>query len=172
MKNQPTDDSQKFGKWMMYLTWIIDLTLGSYFFQGWIDRKYNPNAFLSSKSGQPVVLKQNSKGHYVATGTIDDTAVVFLLDTGATSVVVGEELAEHLQLAKLGTAQVSTANGIITVQRTVLSQVSLGSLTASNVEAFINPFDSSDRVLLGMSFLKNLSLIQQNKTLTLKLPQT
>ena len=169
MKNKTTDSSQKFGKWMMHLTWIIALALASYFFQKSIDHKRNPNTFLSTNADVPVVLKQNSQGHYLATGMINDAAVVFLLDTGATSVVISSELADQLDLPRAGKAQVSTANGIITVQKTTLSSVSLGGLTAQNIDAFINPY-GDNTVLLGMSFLKHLSLLQQNKTLTLSLP--
>jgi aspartyl protease family protein len=170
MSNQPIDNSQKFGKWMMYLTWIIALALASYFFQNLINYKHNPNASLSNNSGKPVVLKQNSQGHYVATGTINHTPVLFLLDTGATSVVVSSELAKQLNLKPTGKAQVSTANGIITVQRTKLETVSLGSLSAQSIDAYINPY-GDNTVLLGMSFLKHLSLLQQNKTLTLSAPK-
>ena len=170
MSNQATDNSQKFGKWMMYLTWIIALALASYFFQNWIDYKRNPNASLSSNTDAPVILKQNSQGHYLATGTINQTPVVFLLDTGATSVVVSSELASQLNLLKEGKAQVSTANGVITVYRTTLDSVSLGSLNAKGIDAYINPH-GDNTVLLGMSFLKHLSLLQQDNTLTLSIPK-
>ncbi|MEH6445432.1 MAG: retropepsin-like aspartic protease [Oceanospirillaceae bacterium] len=170
MPDNPKDNVAVMGKWMMYLTWILGLALASYFFQNWIDHKRNPNQSLSSNSQQPVVLRQNSQGHYVASGMINDTPVVFLLDTGATSVVVGEELAAQLSLQRNGQTQVSTANGVINVSATQLKSVNLGGLTATNIAAYINPYADSSTVLLGMSFLKHLTLVQKNNTLTLSVP--
>lgn len=165
------DNTKTYGKWMMHLTWVLALAMASYFFQSEIDRKRNPNQFLASDNQQAVTLQQNTKGHYVATGMINDVGVVFLLDTGATDVVVSEKLAQSLGLIKRGKIQVSTANGIISVQRTILDQISLGGLTATHIDALINPFMDDDTVLLGMSFLKHLTLLQQGSRLTLSRPQ-
>lgn len=171
MSEKIPDNAQTAGKWMMYLTWVIGLVLASYFFQNWIDHKRNPNQFLDTNNNTPVVLAQNSQGHYIATGTINKTGVIFLLDTGATSVVVSTSLASTLNLPIQGSTKVSTANGVIDVQRTKLANVSLGNLSASNIDALINPHAEDNTVLLGMSFLKHLTLVQRDKTLTLSAPQ-
>ena len=167
MPEATQDISAKYGKWMMRLTWVIGLALASYFFQHWIDNKRNPNQNIHFTNEQRVVLKQNAHGHYIAPGMINNTPVIFLLDTGATDVVVPQTLAEKLGLAHSSSTQVSTANGIITVYKTTLSEVSLAGFKGSNIDAVINPFMDESTVLLGMSFLRSLSIVQQSGYLTL-----
>jgi len=140
MPEATQDISVKYGKWMMRLTWVIGLALASYFFQHWIDNKRNPNQNIHFTNEQKVVLKQNAHGHYIAPGTINNTPVIFLLDTGATDVVVPQTLAEKLGLSHSTSTQVATANGIITVYNTTLSEVSLAGLKGSNIDAVINPY--------------------------------
>jgi aspartyl protease family protein len=164
------DNTQAYGKWMMYLTWILALAMASYLFQGAIEKKFNPNKFLSTQKQRTVTLQQNVKGHYVATGMINDVPVVFLLDTGATDVVVSDSLARTLGLMAHGKTKVATANGIISADLTTIAKISLGGITANNIDALINPFMSDDTVLLGMSFLKHLTLIQKGSNLTLSTP--
>jgi len=167
MPQATQDISAKYGKWMMRLTWVIGLALASYFFQHWIDDKRNPNKNIHFTTEQKVILKQNTRGHYVAPGTINNIPVTFLLDTGATDVVVPQALAEKLGLSHASSTQVSTANGIITVYNTILSEVSLAGLKGSKIDAVINPYMDESTVLLGMSFLRGLSIVQQSGYLTL-----
>jgi len=165
---QPTQDiSARYGKWMMRLTWVIGLALASYFFQHWIDYKRNPNQNVHFTNDQKVVLKQNARGHYIAPGMINNMPVIFLLDTGATDVVVPQTLADKLGLSRSSSTQVTTANGMITVYNTILREVSLGGLKGSKIDAVINPYMDESTVLLGMSFLRNLSIVQQSGHLTL-----
>lgn len=155
---------------MMYLGWITLIGLATYLSNEWLENKNNPNRFLSKDHQQAVVLQQNGQGHYIASGMINNVEVVFLLDTGATNVVIGEKLAKKLLLKKQNKVRVSTANGVVSNYRTRLSSVSLGGLQANNIKALINPHASDDMVLLGMSFLKHLKLIQHQNTLTLSAP--
>ena len=164
------DNSARAGKWMMYATWIIGMAMASYFFNNWQQQKHNPNQYLSNDTQHPVVLKQNSQGHYLASGMINDVAVVFLLDTGATDVSIGQQLAAKIGLKARGENRVLTANGVITVYPTLLNSISLGGLRANNIEAHINPYADDNTVLLGMSFLKHLTLIQRDNILTLSAP--
>ncbi len=170
MHKSPSDNSKSYGKWMMRLTWVLGLGMATFLFQGVLDKKYHPNQFLSRDSQQPVILQRNKQGHYIAPGSINDIAVVFLLDTGATDVVIGEKLALQLALVKNRTAQVATANGVVTVYPSLLKKVTLGGLTAHHVAAVINPHMDDSTVLLGMSFLKHLTLLQKGNTLTLTAP--
>jgi len=161
------DQTSRYAKWMMHLTWIIGLALASFFFQKAIDTKKNPNQYLSQDKNTPLVLKQNSNGHYIAYGEINGYQVTFLLDTGATNVTISSNIAKHLNLTAQGSALVSTANGNIEVHKTILETLTLGNITSTDIVAYINPYNEGNIVLLGMSFLKHLTLIQKNNTLTL-----
>ncbi|MGB1238108.1 MAG: retropepsin-like aspartic protease family protein [Pseudomonadales bacterium] len=167
--SQPSDNTRTAAKWMFYLTWIIALALGSYFFQLWYDKKHNPNSALSQHSAQ-VVLEQNSRGHYIAPGSINGVDVTFLLDTGATEVSIPASVAAKLALEVKGSSAVMTANGVIDVQNTLLQRVQLGGLEVRRVPAHINPHMPGDTVLLGMSFLGELAITQRKGTLTLSPP--
>ena len=51
--------------------------------------------------------------------------------------------------------------------RTVLDSVQLGNIALDRVRASINPGMQGNEVLLGMSFLRELELMQRGTTLTL-----
>lgn len=78
----------------------------------------------------------------------------FLVDTGATDVLLPQSVANELGLRPSGRTKVySTANGILTQQVVLLDSVSLGGATAKNVVASISP--SMNIGLLGLSFFNH-----------------
>ena len=157
---------------MTIAMWVVVLGLMTMFFQSWQDKQYNPNQQASlirdSEGARELVLQRNRFGHYVASGTINNVPVVFLLDTGASDISVPADLAEEIGL-KRGRAMVyQTANGEIKVFATTLATVDLGGIVLQQVRASINPNMQGDEVLLGMSFLKHLEFTQRGDTLTLR----
>jgi len=104
----------------------------------------------------------------VASGSINNTPVVFLLDTGASDVSVPEKLAQAIGLKRGRPMIYQTANGTITVYATRLDKVDLGGIVLGQVRASINPNMQGNKVLLGMSFLKHLEFTQRGDTLILK----
>lgn len=158
------------GRWMIAAAWILCLLLLTLVFGDFLEQQHNPNQSLNTISegeSRSVVLQQNRFGHYVATGTINKQPVVFMLDTGATSVSVPAPIAQRLQLEKGYANVVNTANGTITVYSTLLDQVGLGAIELNQVRAHINPHMDGEEILLGMSFLKQLAFSQQGDKLTL-----
>jgi aspartyl protease family protein len=166
------DSTNKIGKLFVWFAWIIALALLMYFFQGVLDKQYNPNSqpqISLNNSGQAeVVLQQNRQGHYVTLGTINGTSVTFLLDTGATQVSIPAHIADELNLKSFGNYPVQTANGTVTVYKTQIDQLSIGNIFLYNVAAHINPGMKSDAILLGMSALKEVEFSQKGKQLTLR----
>ena len=161
------------GKAMLVLAFIIVLGMMTWFFGGILEKQRNPNqqvlTSINTEGIPEVVLQQNRHGHYLATGSINDHPVDFLLDTGATDVAIPAKLAERLNLKKGPEIEISTANGVIVARMTRLDRVDLGNISVTNVRAIINPYmDKDDEVLLGMSFLKKLEMIQRGETLTLR----
>jgi len=166
------DSTNKIAKLFVWLAWIIAIALLMYFFQGVLDKQYNPNSkpkvSLNNSGQAEVVLQQNRQGHYVTLGSINGTSVTFLLDTGATQVSIPAHIADELQLDSFGSYPVQTANGTVTVYKTKIDQLSIGNIFLYNVAAHINPAMKSDAILLGMSALKEVEFSQRGKQLTLR----
>ena len=159
---------------MIYAAWILMLVILTVAFNGYLEKQKNPNqnvvSNVNSEGIPEVVLKRSRSGHYMANGYINGYGVTFLLDTGATLVSIPEHLANRMNLKKGRRLPVQTANGTISVYRTMLDSVRLGALELQGVDANINPRMTSNEILLGMSFMKHLNMIQQDDELILRLP--
>lgn len=164
------DFQRRVGKKMAALAWLSFFLVGWLFFDDYLGDKFNPNQALSTSDEGPriVRLKQNSQGHYVAPGEINNQAVTYLLDTGATGVSIPGGVARRLGLKAGGASSVSTANGTITVYRTRLDKIALGSIVLYNLPAHINPHMDGETILLGMQFMRDLEMIQRGDELTLR----
>ncbi|MBE9516585.1 MAG: TIGR02281 family clan AA aspartic protease [Proteobacteria bacterium] len=165
------DDTHKVGRWMVYAAWVLFLGLLSWLFSSTLERQHNPNREPASSmraTGVEVVLQRNRWGHYVTTGHINGEAVTFMLDTGATDISVPAELAQRLGLKRGVESTYHTANGPIRVHSTRLERVGIGPIELLNLRAHINPNVKDDEVLLGMTFLKQLEMVQRGNTLTLR----
>jgi len=165
------DLAQRTGRGMLVIAWVGALAAGTYLFSGAVERRENPNSEVrtSTTSGvSEVRLASNRGGHYVATGSINGREVKLMLDTGATTVAVSAELAEQLDLTRGMEIELSTANGMSRGYLTTLREVRLGEIVLRDVQATIAPGMDGEEVLLGMSFLKDLELIQRGREMTLR----
>jgi aspartyl protease family protein len=102
-----------------------------------------------------ITLPRARDGHYYLTLEIAGQPVEFMVDTGASSVVLTREDAQKLgidpdTLVYLGTAQ--TANGIVRTARVTLDDVRLGDFTDPTLKAYVNDGDMGGS-LLGMDYL-------------------
>jgi aspartyl protease family protein len=93
----------------------------------------------------------------------------FLVDTGATMVSMGLQDARRAGVNYLeGTrGQSQTANGLTPVYKVRLSNVKLGDITLNDVDGLVHENNSLPVVLLGMSFLGQLEMRREGKSLTL-----
>lgn len=105
---------------------------------------------------------QNKGRHFVVQARINDRAEgAFLVDTGATTVLVSAAFAARAGLPTGEPAKVSLADGsVITVRRTLLQSIRVGEVRAENVEAAVAPAPPGEGLdgLLGMSFLGRFDL--------------
>lgn len=173
MNQSPSEDNTgNIGKVMIFAAWILLLGFLTLLFQQWWENEVNPNKEYSSKTTsegvREIQLLQNRFGHYVANGKINRHKVVFLLDTGATTISIPKNIADRLNLDPGMPYKVQTANGNITVYATRLKTLELGDILFRNVRAHINPHMDGDEILLGMTVLKKLEMLQKGDTLTLR----
>ena len=171
----PDKDNRSFieraGTIMTVAGWLLFGVLLFVFFNNLLEKQRNPNqdvATVYRGDVREVVLQRNKYGHYVTSGKINGQDVVFLVDTGATDVAIPEATANRLGLTRGPAFRARTANGITRAWRTRLASVSVGEITLYDVRASILDNAGTEEVLLGMSFLKQLELIQKGDSLTLR----
>lgn len=170
MTEEPTpNDTNRLGRIMVILTWVIILALLTFFFNQWFKKtQMNTTATITSSDGiQQTVLQRNYLNHYVAEGLINQQKVLLLIDTGASHVTIPGSLAEKLHLKQGMRTKAQTAGGEVEVYQTIIDELVLGHIVLHNVKATINPHMDDEEVLLGMSALKNIKFIQEGDTLTL-----
>ena len=114
-----------------------------------------------------VEVPRSFDGHYYLTLDVNGSPVNFVVDTGATEIVLRKEDAVAVGL-DLDTLQyfgrANTANGEVKTALVRLNSVSIGGIGDSNVPAYVNDGDLFQS-LLGMSYLSRWDKleIQDNK---------
>ena len=118
--------------------------------------------------GNEIVLTAGSGGHFLTEGKINGNAVTFLVDTGATTIAMGQADADRIGLAYKNAPRgfAGTANGHVPVSVVMLSSVRVGDVEIANVEAVVMP-SSMQHILLGNSFLTRFQMKRDNETMRL-----
>jgi aspartyl protease family protein len=121
-----------------------------------------PNQRQSSGYRQ-ALLEADQRGQYAAEALINGSPVRMLVDTGATIVSVSASTARRLGLSPSRGRKIliQTANGQSTASSTTLKSVSLDGLYMNDVEALILAPEAGEVNLLGESFLKRLTSVEQ-----------
>ena len=139
--------------------WAAALMLLTYGYTTWRTGQFGFDSFMgallprqdsASLSGEAQFFA-NSSGDFIVTGKINDVEVTFLVDTGA-SVVVLTTTDEDMILSRF----YQTANGTVAGAPIRLSEIKLGGIHLSNVRASVIG-EQLHMSLLGMSFLGRLS---------------
>jgi aspartyl protease family protein len=105
-----------------------------------------------------MVLTQDSGGDFYVFGTVNGTRVRFLVDTGASDIVLAPADARRIGIDVAALQYVpgyETANGIGAGARVTLNTLSVGRFTVWNVPVDVNRTDMHAS-LLGMAFLKRM----------------
>ncbi len=128
-------------------------------------------ASQSRVSGRVELLADNS-GHYAADADVNGRHVPFMVDTGASLVVLTYEDAERAGVYVRDsdfTAQSRTANGIARNAIVTLNEVCIDSVCVKNVKAMVAERGRLHVSLLGMTFLGSLRRVDiQSGRLTLE----
>lgn len=94
-------------------------------------------------------------GHYYLTLRINGTPIRFMVDTGASGMVLGDGDAKRLGIepeSLMFLGQANTANGVVRTARVTLSEVELGPFRNQNFRAFVTEGELAQS-LLGMDYL-------------------
>jgi len=113
---------------------------------------------VDSAAASELLIRANGAGHFLIDADVGRAKIRFLVDTGATMVVLSPEDARRAGLSedRLNfSREVSTANGNVRVAPVTLRKFKVGQIVLRDVEAVVN--SAPMRVsLLGMSFLRRL----------------
>ncbi len=165
------ENTQGIGKSMLAAAWVLALLLLTWLFNGGLDSGTPQPATRRDGQGRvEVVLTRNPYGHYVSAGMINGQPVEFMVDTGASLVVVPQAMVAQLNLTTGPAFTATTASDTVTFYATRLDSVRIGDIELLDVRAGINPYAENQEVLLGMSFLRYLEFSQQGNELRLRYP--
>lgn len=109
-----------------------------------------------------IEVPRHFDGHYYLVLHLNGVAVEFIVDTGATDVVLTLQDAGRIgvDLKKLAfNGQANTANGIVKTAFTRVNEVRLGEITDHNLRVSVNGGEM-DGSLLGMSYLRRFESIE------------
>ncbi|MGH7156024.1 MAG: retropepsin-like aspartic protease family protein, partial [Acetobacteraceae bacterium] len=113
-------------------------------------------------------IKADANGHYYIKGSADGVPLEFMIDTGASSIVLPKAAAERLHVGPLSfDIATSTANGPVQNAQITIHKLTIGEFTVNDVPAVVNG-GALDQPLLGMSWLRLFRSVQiQNGIMTL-----
>ena len=128
-----------------------------------------PSRDGAATSGGSVTLYADSTGHHFIDGQINGAQLRFLVDTGASAIVMNSGDAKYAKIDyKRGTpVSVQTANGVANAYRVVINNVRLNGLALTQVDGLVMEGGSPAVVLLGMSALNRMEMKRDGIALTL-----
>ena len=119
-----------------------------------------PGSPQSLGGGTVVLRREPRSGQFETTGLVNGVDAGFLVDTGASFVVLPYRDAERLGYSEDDlnyVMQVSTANGTTFVAPIRLNAIKVGDIVVNDVRAAVSKPGELEKGLLGMSFLDQLS---------------
>ncbi len=148
---------------LIWIAIILGLVLLSSYHNNLIDLKdrlmgeLNPSRAASNDDGS-ISFRMSEDGHYHIQAEVNGHSVDFLLDTGASDVVLSLKTAERIGINIKDlrfTKTYNTANGKISGAPVILDTITTGTITMHGVTASVNNSEL-EKPLLGMSFLTKL----------------
>lgn len=143
--------------------------IAAYGLWGDISQTVRPQQSVFADEGR-IVVPRAPDGHYHIDTTVNDVPLRFVLDTGATSLVLSAEDARRAGIDPDSLAYVNramTANGEVRTAPVRLDSLTLGPVTDANVRAVVNEGEMSTS-LMGMEYLQRWGRLEiENNTLTL-----
>jgi aspartyl protease family protein len=121
-------------------------------------------------SGHQVEIPRAEDGHYYLHLSVNGQPMIFLADTGATSIVLSPADARKLGIDPEGLdflGSANTANGVVRTARVTLPLVEMGPFKDENVQAFVNQTEM-DGSLMGMDYLGRFDIKIASDTMILQ----
>ena len=135
--------------------------VGAYSLRDRIESSLYPERALISERGA-VSFNRARDGHFYAELEVNGKKVEFVIDTGASDIVLTRRDADFLGYPTgdlIYSGRASTANGVVPMARITLDSMILGRFADHNVVATVNGGEL-DTSLLGMRYLKRFRKIE------------
>ncbi|ENS71433.1 TIGR02281 family clan AA aspartic protease [Brucella melitensis] len=119
----------------------------------------SPISGMNADGTLTVTLAKSANGHFEVNGRVNGARVHFLVDTGASSVVLSQEDAERagIDTASLNySVPIMTANGQARAASITIATLQIGDIERHNVRAMVTKEGLLTGSLLGMNFLQTL----------------
>lgn len=164
-RKQLNKTMQQLAIWALIFVGMI----GAYSLKDQIEASVFPQRPMISEQGT-VRFNRARDGHFYAEVLVNGETIEFVVDTGATDIVLNEADAVRLgfnmsDLVYSGRA--STANGVVPIARVRLETITLGRFTDRNIGASVNGAEL-EYSLLGMRYLGRFRKIEiAGSTMTL-----
>lgn len=148
----------------MWLAWVAIFAFGFALFSfrgefGTLGARLKSEALGSADpvvSGQTLRLQKRDDGHFWVDARINGKPVRFLVDSGATTTTISQDVADAAGLeAGMRGDVVGTANGTVFMPKVTAGLVEVGPIRRTDMSVNINPNDGTS--VLGMNFLSGLS---------------
>jgi aspartyl protease family protein len=121
----------------------------------WEDISSDVNPRQAMVDASTIAVPRGFDGHYRLTLDINNTPVSFIVDTGASQVVLSQQDAARIGIdpaALVYSSSANTANGVVRTAPVVLGQVTLEGIVDRDIVAVVNGGEM-DTSLLGMTYL-------------------
>lgn len=154
--SNPGQSLRNIASWVLIFG-ILGLGYSIWNGNGRLAAEFNPASGRIEKNA--ITFRADRSGHYFVRAEINGSEIDFMVDTGATHLVLNMQDAEKIgyNLDQLSfTMPASTANGIAYSAPVKFGAVVVGPIRVENVAGFVNQGEL-DISLLGMSFLNQLS---------------
>ncbi|KAB7615824.1 TIGR02281 family clan AA aspartic protease [Amylibacter sp. SFDW26] len=128
-----------------------------------------PSAAVQNGEGS-ITLSRANDGHFYATLAVNGQDIKFVVDTGATSIVLSKDDAQDIGIDVMNLnflGQAYTANGVVDTASVKLNHITLGDITFYDMHASVNGGELFES-LLGMDYINQFSEFKiSGNTLTL-----
>mgnify|MGYP002713165304 CR=1 FL=1 len=128
---------------------------------GDIRQTVRPGQAVLAEAGR-IEVPRAPDGHYYLTAEVNGTPVEFVIDTGASQIVLSERDARRVGIDTGGLVYVgraTTANGEVRTAPVRLDRLAIGPIADERVRAVVNA-GALDRSLLGMDYLQRFSSVE------------
>ena len=148
--------AQQFAAWVLIFVGVL-AAVGL-----WGDIRQTIMPSQSVLQGGEISVPTSADGHYYLTAEVNGTPLRFMIDTGASDIVLTQEDAKRIGInpdTLVFSGRALSANGEVGIAPVVLDSVALGPVQSDNVRAMVNGGEMRQS-LLGMRYLQRFSKIE------------